>query len=85
MLDHPVDLIDGVDDTLTYLAETGYRLVIVTKGDLHHQEMKVMASGLADRVDRIEIVAEKDVGHLPPGHRVDGRRARASSPWSATR
>ena len=61
MIDHPVDLIDGVDPTLTYLAETGYRLVIVTKGDLHHQEMKVMASGLADRVERIEIVAEKDV------------------------
>ncbi|WP_426571639.1 HAD family hydrolase [Aquihabitans sp. McL0605] len=61
MLDHPVDLIDGVDDTITYLSETGYRLVIVTKGDLHHQEMKVMASGLADRVERIEIVAEKDV------------------------
>ena len=61
MLDHPVDLIDGVDATLTYLAETGYRLVIVTKGDLHHQEMKVMASGLAGRVERVEIVAEKDV------------------------
>lgn len=60
MLDHPVDLIDGVDPTLTYLADSGYRLVIVTKGDLHHQEMKVMASGLADRVERIEIVAEKD-------------------------
>lgn len=61
MLDHPVDLIDGVDDTITYLAESGYRMVIVTKGDLHHQEMKVMASGLAGRVERIEIVAEKDV------------------------
>lgn len=60
MLDHPVDLIAGVDETITALAEGGYRLVIVTKGDLHHQEMKVMASGLADRVERIEIVAEKD-------------------------
>jgi len=36
-------------------------MVIVTKGDLHHQEMKVMASGLAGRVERIEIVSEKDV------------------------
>ena len=61
MIDHPVDLLDGVDATITYLAESGYRLVIVTKGDLHHQELKVMASGLADRVERIEIVAEKDV------------------------
>jgi putative hydrolase of the HAD superfamily len=62
MLDHPVDLLPGVDPTLTYLADSGYRLVIVTKGDLHHQEMKVRASGLADRVERIEIVAEKDPG-----------------------
>lgn len=46
MLDHPVDLIDGVDETITALADAGYRMVIVTKGDLHHQEMKVMASGL---------------------------------------
>ncbi|WP_421118784.1 HAD family hydrolase [Aquihabitans daechungensis] len=61
MLDHPVDLIDGVDEAITALAGAGYRMVIVTKGDLHHQEMKVMASGLADRVERIEIVAEKDV------------------------
>jgi putative hydrolase of the HAD superfamily len=60
MLDHPVDLLDGVDETITALAEAGYRMVIVTKGDLHHQEMKVMASGLAGRVERIEIVAEKD-------------------------
>ena len=60
MLDHPVQLIDGVDETTALLAEHGYRLVIVTKGDLHHQELKIAASGLADRVERIEIVAEKD-------------------------
>lgn len=62
MLDHPVDLLAGVDDTVSALTDAGYRLVIVTKGDLHHQELKVMASGLADRVERIEIVAEKDAG-----------------------
>lgn len=60
MLDHPVELLDGVDETLTRLCEDGYRLVIVTKGDLHHQELKIAASGLTDRVERIEIVAEKD-------------------------
>lgn len=60
MLDHPVELLDGVDDALTRLCDEGYRLVIVTKGDLHHQERKIVASGLADRVERIEIVAEKD-------------------------
>ena len=60
MLDHPVDLIDGVDDTITVLLEAGYRLIMVTKGDLHHQEHKISASGLADRFERLEIVAEKD-------------------------
>lgn len=60
MLDHPVDLIDGVDEAITALADAGYRLVLVTKGDLHHQEHKIRASGLADRFERLEIVADKD-------------------------
>lgn len=60
MLDHPVDLIDGVDDTITALVDAGYRLLLVTKGDLHHQERKIAASGLAGRFERLEIVAEKD-------------------------
>ena len=60
MLDHPVDLIDGVDETVTALADHGYRLVVVTKGDLHHQQAKLWRSGLVDRFERVEIVAEKD-------------------------
>jgi putative hydrolase of the HAD superfamily len=60
MLDHPVDLIDGVDEVVTELVERGYRLVVVTKGDLHHQQHKLLVSGLTDRFERIEIVAEKD-------------------------
>lgn len=60
MLDHPVDLIDGVDETITALTEAGYRIVIVTKGDLQHQQSKLLRSGLTDRVERAEIVAEKD-------------------------
>jgi putative hydrolase of the HAD superfamily len=58
--DHPVELIDGVEATLTGLA-MDYRLVLVTKGDLFHQESKVAASGIADIFERVEIVAEKDV------------------------
>ena len=34
--------------------------MLVTKGDLHHQECKLASSGLADRFDHLEIVAEKD-------------------------
>ena len=61
MLDHPVDLLPGVDEAVTALTDAGYRLLLVTKGDLHHQELKIAASGLADRFERLEIVAEKDV------------------------
>jgi putative hydrolase of the HAD superfamily len=60
MLDHPVDLLPGVEEAVTALADAGYRLLLVTKGDLHHQELKIAASGLAQRFERLEIVAEKD-------------------------
>jgi putative hydrolase of the HAD superfamily len=59
MLAHPVELIDGVADVVEHLASR-HRLVLVTKGDLFHQESKVARSGLADAFERVEIVAEKD-------------------------
>lgn len=59
MLTHPVELLDGVRDTVEELAGA-YRLLLVTKGDLFHQETKVAASGLAERFWRVEIVGEKD-------------------------
>ena len=62
MLDHPVDVIDGVDDVLTALVDDGFRLLLVTKGDLHHQERKIAESGLARHFERLEIVSEKDPG-----------------------
>jgi putative hydrolase of the HAD superfamily len=60
LLDHPVELLDGVDEVVAELAGTGRRLIVVTKGDLFHQEAKVAGSGLADRFARVEIVSEKD-------------------------
>lgn len=59
MLSHPVDLLDGVEEVIDTVAGR-YRLVLITKGDLMHQESKVAGSGLAERFDHIEIVAEKD-------------------------
>jgi putative hydrolase of the HAD superfamily len=61
LLDHPVILFDGVEDTLAALADRG-RLVLVTKGDLLHQEAKLAASGLGDRFSGIEIVSDKNAG-----------------------
>jgi putative hydrolase of the HAD superfamily len=61
LLAHPVELFDGVEDTLAALADRG-RLVLVTKGDLLHQEAKLAASGLGDRFSGIEIVSDKHAG-----------------------
>lgn len=61
MLAHPIHLIDGVRETIDTLSrETGYELMIITKGDLFDQESKIARSGLADYFSRIEIVSEKD-------------------------
>ena len=61
LLDHPVELLEGVEDVVGELAATGRRLIVVTKGDLFHQEAKLAGSGIADRFARVEIVSEKDV------------------------
>jgi putative hydrolase of the HAD superfamily len=59
LLDHPVELMEGVAETMDQLAGS-FRLLLITKGDLLHQESKVARSGLADRFDAVEIVADKD-------------------------
>ncbi|HXH17412.1 MAG TPA: HAD family hydrolase [Sphingomonas sp.] len=58
LLAHPVELFDGIAETLEDLADRG-RLVLVTKGDLLHQEAKLAASGLGDRFAGVEIVSDK--------------------------
>jgi putative hydrolase of the HAD superfamily len=55
---HPVELLEGIEETLEALADRA-RLVLVTKGDLFHQEAKLAASGLGDRFSGIEIVSDK--------------------------
>jgi len=59
MLSHPVEPLPGVERALAELADA-YRLVLVTKGDLLHQEQKLAASGLGDHFVAVEIVSEKD-------------------------
>ena len=62
MLSHPVETLPGVDEALAALTEAGYRLVLITKGDLLHQEQKLAASGLGELFAAVEIVSEKDAG-----------------------
>jgi putative hydrolase of the HAD superfamily len=59
VLQHPVELLPGIREAVTAVAQD-YRIVLITKGDLFHQEAKVARSGLADVFHRIEIVSEKD-------------------------
>ena len=60
ILHRPVELLDGVHQTVAVLRARGYRLVVITKGDLLHQHQKVVASGLAGFLDAVEVVNEKD-------------------------
>lgn len=60
ILAHPVELLDAVPDTLAALAAAGHKMVLITKGDLHHQERKITASGLAPHFLATEVVSEKD-------------------------
>ncbi|MDF4002951.1 HAD family hydrolase [Luteibacter sp. PPL552] len=63
VLSHPVELLPGIRDAVERVART-HRVVLITKGDLFHQESKVARCGLADVFHRIEIVSEKD----PPAY-----------------
>ena len=58
MLAADVELIDNVADTLARLGET-YELMVITKGDLRDQELKIARSGLSGYFGRVEIVSDK--------------------------
>jgi putative hydrolase of the HAD superfamily len=59
VLGHPVELLPGIREAVEAVAAR-HRVVLITKGDLFHQEAKVARCGLADIFHRIEIVSEKD-------------------------
>ncbi len=59
VLQHPVELLPGIRAAVEAVAKD-YPVVLITKGDLFHQEKKVAQSGLADLFRRIEIVSEKN-------------------------
>jgi len=60
MLNHPIHLLPGVAECLPQLAQE-FSLVLVTKGDLLHQEQKLARSGLGDLFDDVHIVSEKQI------------------------
>ena len=59
MLATPVELLDGVREAVEDLAGS-FSLILLTKGDLFHQESKLAQSGLGPLFRGVEIVSEKD-------------------------
>jgi len=58
MLEKPIELLDGVEQTLKTLLPK-YRLILATKGDLLDQERKLEKSGLTKYFHHIEILSDK--------------------------
>lgn len=58
MIDKPVEILDGVQETLQYLAPK-YRLIVMTKGDLLDQERKLQKSGLSKYFQHVEVLSDK--------------------------
>jgi putative hydrolase of the HAD superfamily len=57
---HPVEVLQGVPETLQYLSER-HHVILMTKGAVNEQSGKVERSGLKDYFAAVEVVAEKDV------------------------
>ncbi|MBN8733238.1 MAG: HAD hydrolase-like protein [Acidobacteria bacterium] len=60
LLHHPMELIEGVEETLAYLNER-HHLTLCTKGAPAEQRAKLERSGLTSFFHHVEIVKEKDV------------------------
>ena len=58
MLQKPIELLDGVEETLKALAPK-YKLILATKGDLLDQERKLEKSKLNGYFHHIEVLSEK--------------------------
>jgi putative hydrolase of the HAD superfamily len=61
ILEQPLEPIEGVPETIAYLAER-HELILFTKGHPEEQAYKIEASGLAPRFRHTAIVKEKDAG-----------------------
>ena len=58
LLQKPIELLDGVEDTLQAL-HGKYKLVVATKGDLLDQRRKLHNSGLGHYFHHIEVMSDK--------------------------
>ena len=61
ILDQPIELMPGVNETLEYLAPR-HELTICTKGAMEEQKLKIDRSGIGRYFAHAEIVKEKTAG-----------------------
>ncbi|MCF8231003.1 MAG: HAD family hydrolase [Bacteroidales bacterium] len=59
LLNKPVELLSGVEETLASLYGYNYRLIMASKGDLLDQQRKLARSGLEGYFHHIEIMSDK--------------------------
>ncbi len=59
LLDQPVELLDGVKETLEKIGSRDVELILATKGDLLDQERKLAKSELKNYFHHIEIMSDK--------------------------
>jgi putative hydrolase of the HAD superfamily len=59
--EHPMEIIDGVPETLDYLHHR-HHLIVMTKGNIMEQSNKIDRCGLKEYFAAVEIVGEKDPG-----------------------
>jgi putative hydrolase of the HAD superfamily len=71
LLQKPIELLDGVEQTLEAL-KGKYKLVVATKGDLKDQQSKLHRSGLGHYFHHIEVMSDKqEVDYLKLVKRLD--------------
>ena len=78
VLEHPIDVIEGVPDTLGYLAGR-HELTLFTKGHPEEQQLKIDRSGLAAHFSHVAVVREKDASSYR--HLVTSRGMPAERSW----
>ena len=78
ILEEPIELIDGVEETLAYLSER-HDLTLFTKGHPEEQRLKLDRSGLGSYFAHTAIVKEKDATAY--SRLVEERRLRKQETW----
>jgi putative hydrolase of the HAD superfamily len=61
ILHQPIEMLDGVEETLSYLVHQNHDLILFTKGSAEEQKHKIDRSPVGRYFREFEIVGEKDV------------------------